>query len=99
MLAGYKKATMKGSKDLLDRVNPSDAYDEAKGSGGFSNIFAGGGDDGESVKKLYDQWRDLYSMEWGVLEKELFRPTYIDAYLDRMAKAWNVEKSEIVRDN
>jgi len=98
MLAGYKKATMKGSKDLLDRVNPSDAYDEAKGGGGFSNIFAGGGDDGESVKKLYEQWRDLYSMEWGVLEKELFRPTYIDAYLDRMAKAWNVEKSEIVQD-
>jgi pSer/pThr/pTyr-binding forkhead associated (FHA) protein len=98
MLAGYKKAAMKGSKDLLDRVDPSDAYDEAKSGGGFSNIFAGSGDESTAVKELYQTWRDLHTMEWGALEKDLFRPTYIDAYLDRMAKAWDVEKSEIVED-
>ncbi|NBC85231.1 MAG: FHA domain-containing protein [Bacteroidetes bacterium] len=98
MLAGYKKAAMKGSKDLLQRVNPSDAYDEARsGSGGFSNLFSGGGEGGKPVETLYKEWRELYSMEWGALEKELFRPTYIDAYLDRMARAWDVEKSDIVQ--
>ncbi|PEN14349.1 hypothetical protein CRI94_04760 [Longibacter salinarum] len=100
MLAGYKKAAMKGSKDLLRKVNPSDAYDEARstGGGGFSNLFSAGSEGGKPIKKLYEEWRELYSMEWGALEKKLFRPTYIDAYLDRMAKAWDVDKSEIVED-
>lgn len=98
MLAGYKKAAMKGSKDLLDRVDPTDAYEEAKSGGGFSNIFSGGSDESTAVKKLYQTWRDVHTTEWGALEKKMFRPTYIDAYLDRMAKAWDVDKSEIVEN-
>jgi hypothetical protein len=100
MLAGYKKAAMKGSKDLLDRVSPSEAYEDARGGGGggFSNLFSGADDGKKPIEDLYNQWRELYAMEWGALEKELFRPTYIDAYLDRMAKAWDVDKSDIVED-
>ncbi len=100
MLSGYKKAVMKGGKELLQRVNPSEAYEEAQsgGGGGFSNLFAGSSGRGGPLEELYEEWRELYSTEYGALEKEMFRPTYIDAYLDRMAKAWGVDKSEIVEE-
>jgi hypothetical protein len=97
MLAGYKKSVMAGSKEILHSVNPTDAYEDAKGGGGISGFF-GGGDRSSSLERLHRNWRRLHSKEWGALEKELFRPTYVDAYLDRMAEAWDVDKSEIVEE-
>ena len=97
MLAGYKKSVMAGSKELLHSINPTDAYEDAKGGGGISGFF-GGGDRSSSLERLHRDWRRLHSKEWGALEKELFRPTYVDAYLDRMAEAWDVDKSEIVEE-
>jgi pSer/pThr/pTyr-binding forkhead associated (FHA) protein len=89
MLAGYKKAVMAGSQELLQQVNPTDA---AEGGGGG---FFGGGQ-GEGLEQLEETWKELYQEEWGALENRLFRPTYVDEYVDRMAKAWDLDRAEIM---
>jgi len=89
MLAGYKKAVMAGSQDLLQQVNPSDAADE-----GGSGFFGGGQDSG--LEQLEETWNELYHEEWGALENRLFRPTYVEEYVDRMAKAWDLDRAEIM---
>jgi hypothetical protein len=96
MLAGYKKSVMAGSKELLQQVNPIDAIEEAE-EGGMMDSFFGGGSQSE-LERLHDQWKDLYHGEWGKLESELFRPTYVDAYVDRMAQTWDLDRAEIIND-
>jgi len=90
MLAGYKKAVMAGSQELLQQVNPSDAVEEG-GGGGF---FGGGNESG--LEQLEEKWKELYREEWGTLENRLFRPTYVEEYVDRMAKAWDLDRAEIM---
>jgi pSer/pThr/pTyr-binding forkhead associated (FHA) protein len=94
MLAGYKKSVMAGSKELLQQVNPVDAIEEAE-DGGMVDSFFGGGSKSE-LEQLHEQWKDLYHGEWGKLESELFRPTYVDAYVDRMAQTWDLDRAEIM---
>jgi len=94
MLAGYKKSVMAGSKELLQRVNPIDAIEEAE-EGGMMDSFFGGGSQSE-LERLHEEWRDLCHGEWGALESELFRPTYVDAYVDRMAQTWDMDRAEIM---
>jgi hypothetical protein len=91
MLAGYKKAVMAGSQELLQQVNPSSAVDEA-GGGSF---FGGGGGESE-LDQLEETWNELIHEEWGELENRLFRPTYVEEYVDRMAKAWDLDRAEIM---
>jgi len=99
MLAGYKKAVMAGSKELLQRVNPMEAVKEAEETdGGMMGGFFGGGEKSE-LERLDEEWKDLFHGEWGDLESDLFRPTYIDAYVDRMAKTWDIDKAELVAQN
>jgi len=98
MLVGYKKAVMAGSKDLLQEVNPRDAVTEAKENGGGIGGFFGGGGQQSELQRLSDTWSELYNGEWGELESTLFRPTYVEAYVDRMGKAWDLEEAEIVPD-
>jgi len=99
MLAGYKKAVMAGSKDLLQTVNPIDAVEEAQDARGgvLGGLFGGTKADSE-LEALNQRWKELFHGEWGALEKEHFRPTYVDTYLERMAKAWDVDKEDI-REN
>jgi pSer/pThr/pTyr-binding forkhead associated (FHA) protein len=100
MLAGYKKAVMAGSKDLLQEVNPTDAVREAEkndGGGMMGGFFGGGGE--TELERLHKRWEELSRGEWGELESELFRPTYIDAYVDRMAQTWDIDKAELVASN
>jgi pSer/pThr/pTyr-binding forkhead associated (FHA) protein len=97
MLVGYKKAVMTGSKDLLQEVDPSDAVEEAKQEGGGIGGFFGGGQRSE-LERLHDAWKELHRGDWGELESELFRPTYVEAYVDRMAEAWDLERAEIMPD-
>lgn len=94
MLAGYKKAVMAGSKELLQRLNPIDAVEEAE-NGGMVDSFFGGGQASE-LERLERKWKSLYHGEWGYLESDLFRPTYIEAYVDRMAQAWDLDRAEIL---
>mgnify|MGYP006280002163 CR=1 FL=1 len=99
MLAGYKKSVMAGSKELLQRVNPMDAVEEAEeADGGMMGGFFGGGGKSE-LEKLDDEWNDLFHGEWGEIENELFRPTYVDAYIDRMAQTWDIDKAELVEQS
>ena len=97
MLAGYKKSVMAGSKTLLQEVNPVDAVEAAQDAedGVLGGLFGGSARRNE-LDELEERWKKLFHGEWGAIEKELFRPTYIDTYLDRMAKAWDVDKAEIV---
>lgn len=97
MLAGYKKAVMAGSKDLLQRINPIDAMEEAK-EGGMMDTFFGGGATSE-LERLDREWKTLFHGKWGDLESELFRPTYIDTYVDRMAQTWDIDRAEIMPPN
>jgi pSer/pThr/pTyr-binding forkhead associated (FHA) protein len=99
MLAGYKKAVMAGSKELLQRVNPMDAVEEAEeAEGGMMGGFFGGGGKTE-LEKLDENWNDLFHEEWGTIENEFFRPTYVDTYVDRMAQTWDMDKAELVGRN
>jgi predicted component of type VI protein secretion system len=97
MLAGYKKSVMAGSKTLLQEVNPVDAVEAAQDAeDGVLGGFFGGSAGRNELDDLEERWKELFHGEWGAMEKEWFRPTYIDTYLDRMAKAWDVDKAEIV---
>lgn len=99
MLAGYKKAVMAGSKELLQRINPMGAVEEAEeAEGGMMGGFFGGGSKSE-LERLEEEWSDLYNGEWGELENKLFRPTYVDTYVDRMAQTWDIEKAELVEQS
>ncbi len=99
MLAGYKKSVMAGSKELLQQVNPIDAVEEAdEQEGSVMGGFFGGGGKSE-LEKLDEEWKSLFHGEWGRLENDLFRPTYIEAYVDRMAQAWDMDKAELVDSN
>ncbi len=97
MLAGYKKAVMTGSKELLRRVNPADAVnetDQTDDSGMMGGFF---GEESESeLDKLHEEWKSLFHGEWGKIENELFRPTYVDAYVDRMSQTWDMDKAELL---
>lgn len=96
MLAGYKKSVMAGSKELLQRVNPIDAVEEAEdGDGGMMGGFFGSGGTSE-FERLHEEWKTLYHGEWEEIESELFRPTYVDTYVDRMAQTWDMDKVEIL---
>jgi predicted component of type VI protein secretion system len=97
MLAGYKKSVMAGSKKLLRRLNPSDAVDEAE-KGGMMDTFFGGGNTSE-LERLERRWRDLVGGEWGTVEQEYFRPTYVDTYVDRMADTWDLDRAEILSED
>jgi hypothetical protein len=96
MLAGYKKSVMAGSKQLLQEVNPIDAVEAVEDA--EDGVLAGllGGSAGRNeLDELQARWKELFHGEWGALENELFRPTYVETYLDRMAEAWDVEKEDI----
>ena len=96
MLAGYKKSVMVGSEELLRRVNPTQAVRETDAAGeGMMGMFFGGGKSVE-LSALHDEWKSLFYGEGGELESELFRPTYIDAYVDRMAQTWDLDKAELL---
>ncbi len=98
MLAGYKKAVMAGSKEILERVDPSDALEKAEEEeGGMMGGFFGGGGKSE-LGKLGEEWKALFQGERDEVERELFRPTYIDAYVDQMADAWDMDKAELLND-
>ena len=98
MLAGYKKAAMAGSKELLQRVSPVDAVEEAEANGGMVDTFFGGGQTSE-LERLEARWRELVRGRWGELENQLFRPTYIDAYVDRMAESWDLDRAELLGED
>jgi predicted component of type VI protein secretion system len=96
MLAGYKKAVMAGGKELLEQVDPSDAVKEAEeAEGGMMSGFFGSGGKSE-LGKLEEAWTELFEGEWDEIESELFRPTYIDVYVDRMAETWDIDKAELL---
>ena len=97
MLAGYKKAVVAGSKELLRRVNPADAVDEAaeEDEGGMMGSFFGGAQTSE-LDRLHKEWESLFHGEWGEIESELFRPTYVDTYVDRMAQTLDMDKADLL---
>jgi len=97
MLVGYRKSVMAGSKELLRRVSPLDAIDQAEEEGGMMSFFGGG--DTSEIERLEQRWRDLVRGEWGEVEQKYFRPTYIDAYVDRMAETWELDRAEILSDD
>lgn len=97
MLVGYKKAVTVGSKELLRRVDPTDAVQEAEESGTMVDSLFGGAESSE-LEQLEARWRELVAGKWGELESDLFRPTYIDAYVDRMAQTWDLDRAEILGD-
>ncbi len=94
MLSGYKKSVMSGSKELLQRVNPIDAVAEAE-DGGMMDSFFGGGSRSE-LERLNEEWKELFHGKWGEIESELFRPTYIEAYVDRMVQTWDLDRAELL---
>jgi hypothetical protein len=96
MLSGYKKSVMSGSKELLQRVNPIDAVAEAE-EGGMMDSFFGGGSKSE-LERLNEEWKELFHGEWGKIESELYRPTYIEAYVDRMAQTWDLDRAELLEE-
>lgn len=97
MLTGYKNAVVAGSKELLQRVSPLRAIDEVT-EGGMMGGFFGGGSSSE-LKKLTQRWRQLTQDKGVDIESELFRPAYVEAYIDRMADTWDLDKAEIVTED
>lgn len=93
MLAAYKEAVSEGADELLDQVNPSE--NRGKQGGSFRSFF-GSSDDNETLEHLRKVWSDLRHMDASKREQRFFRPSYVEAYLDRMAQSWGVDKDEII---
>ena len=94
LLSGYKAAVGEGSDALIDHLSPAAAYEHATGEGIFTKVF-GSGDQATPIKALYRRWKLLNEKSKSEIEKELFRPAFTEAYLDRMADSWGVQKDEI----
>jgi hypothetical protein len=62
------------------------------------DTFFGGGQTSE-LERLEARWRELVRGKWGELENQLFRPTYIDAYVDRMAESWDLDRAELLGED
>ncbi|PEN07941.1 hypothetical protein CRI93_05715 [Longimonas halophila] len=95
LLNGYKAAVDHGSQELIQKLSPESLTD-ASGEGGFFGMFSGGGQVSQgAVRDLYNRWKQLREEAPGALEKELYRPAFTEAYLERMADSWGVDKDEI----
>lgn len=95
LLNGYKAAVDHGSQELIQKLNPESLTDTS-GEGGFFTMFGGGGEVSQTaVQDLYNRWKKLREEAPGALEKELYRPAFTEAYLERMADSWGVDKDEI----
>ncbi len=99
LLNGYKAAVDHGSEELLDELNP-ELLTEKTNEGGFFAMFGGGGGEVSkaAAQDLYNRWKRLREQSPGALEKEVYRPAFTEAYLERMADSWGVGKDEIVED-
>jgi len=99
LLNGYKAAVDEGSKELLDELNP-ERLTETSDEGGFFTMFGGGGGEVSqaAVKDLYNRWKRLREQSPGALEKDIYRPAFTEAYLERMADSWGVAKDEIASE-
>ncbi len=95
LLNGYKAAVDHGSQELIQKLNP-ESLTEASSEGGFFTMFGGGGEVSQTaVQDLYNRWKKLREEAPGALEKEMYRPAFTEAYLERMADSWGVDKDEI----
>ncbi len=95
LLNGYKAAVDHGSQELIQKLNPESLTDTS-GEGGFFTMFGGGGEVSQTaVQDLYNRWKKLREEAPGALEKEMYRPAFTEAYLERMADSWGVDKDEI----
>lgn len=99
LLNGYKAAVDHGSKELLDELNPDQLTEETDDSG-FFTMFGGSSEkvSNAAVRDLHNRWRRLREQSPGALEKEVYRPAFTEAYLERMADSWGVGKDEIVEN-
>jgi pSer/pThr/pTyr-binding forkhead associated (FHA) protein len=98
LLNGYKAAVKDGSQTLLRELNP-ESLTTSSSEGGFFTMFGGGGSvDRTAVKDLYNRWKKLREQSLGALEESVYRPAFTEAYLDRMADSWGVEKTEIATE-
>jgi len=91
LLAGYKAAVAEGSDTLLQRMDPS----EAEATSGVMNGLFGGGEGARELDELKSTWRALVEKGGDALEQELFRPTYVETYVDRMADTWDMEQADL----
>jgi pSer/pThr/pTyr-binding forkhead associated (FHA) protein len=95
LLNGYKAAVDHGSQELIQKLNPESLTDTS-GEGGFFTMFGGGGEVSQTaVQDLYNRWKKLREEAPGALEKEMYRPAFTEAYLERMADSWGVDKDDI----
>lgn len=98
LLNGYKAAVDHGSNELLKKLSPEGLTEESD-DGGFFTMFGGGGNvNRAAIRDLYNQWKELRKQAPSALEKEVYRPAFTEAYLERMADSWGVEKDEIVTE-
>ena len=98
LLNGYKAAVDRGSQTLLDKLNPK-SLTESSSEGGFFTMFGGGGQVSQkAAQELFNRWKRLRDEAPGALEKQVYRPAFTEAYLERMADSWGVEKDEISTD-
>lgn len=98
LLNGYKAAVDRGSQTLLEKLNPK-SLTESSSEGGFFTMFGGGGQVSQkAAQELFNRWKRLRDEAPGALEKQVYRPAFTEAYLERMADSWGVEKDEISTD-
>lgn len=101
LLNGYKSAVAHGSDVLLDKLNPESIRTaRAEGDGFLNKVFGGGGGASQekaSVDVLYKRWKALREQSPSALEKAIYRPAFTEAYLERMADSWGVDKEDIAQ--
>ena len=95
LLNGYKAAVDHGSQKLIEKLNPESLTDTSS-EGGFFTMFGGSREvNRKAAQDLYNRWKQLREEAPSALEKELYRPAFTEAYLERMADSWGVDKDEI----
>ncbi len=90
MLHGYMASATKGARAFMQRLRPAALSDGGSGEQGgvFGKLF-GGRDQGASdvQQRLEEKWKDVYHGDWAAIEKDDFRPAFVEAYMARMSPA------------
>lgn len=84
MLDGYRAAVTSGSTHLLDAIDPKNDDDAAPSGGAVGRFLSAvkGDNDAERIRETIQGLREESA---SILERRFFRPSFIDAYLVRLA--------------
>jgi hypothetical protein len=93
MLHGYMASATKGTRSFMQRLRPDRPTGADGEQGGVFGKLFGSREKSDAATQMEKRWQALYHGNWAAIEKEDFRPAFVDAYMQRMAPAMSGDPS------